>query len=251
MGSRQTKVKPCVGYLLDGNYTCSTREAAFTLAMEFRGLGKTESEINTLLTPWATLIGYRHRELERTVRSAFRKTSDGAFKYHPPGLRKKPGTTYANALLGVCEAVGCPQNCSAFVGKYVGDHSQSYQRFVQLNWPTQLRRWRFGRAADVYRAITVRERTLGIAPGSELRVTYKQLAALADGAHYTTVGRALPQLEALGLIEYTPGSGSGPHARDREASRVKRVIPIPSPPPVKPDIPPSINNRSCPATTHG
>ena len=88
-------------------------------------------------------------------------------------------------------------------------------------------RWRS--AVDVYEGICRREKQLGLVPGVELFTTYEQLAGLGE-VHKTTVGKALRRLAALGLITFVLGSGSGRTPRDRVASRVGRVVPIPTPP---------------------
>jgi hypothetical protein len=114
-------------------------------------------------------------------------------------------------------------------GKFVGPVKETFERFSELGWLGYLKKRRWRSVVDVYEAICRREKQLRLAPGVELRTTYDQLAGLA-GVHKTTVGDALRRLAELNLIVFEAGSGSGPHARDRVASKVVRVVPIPSPP---------------------
>ena len=113
--------------------------------------------------------------------------------------------------------------------RFSGLVEETFDRFIQLGWPAYLKKKRWRAAIDVYEAICRRERQLRLAPGVELLTSYEQLSELAE-VHKTTVGDALRRLEALGLVTFQAGSGSGPHAHDRVASRVKRVVPIPAPP---------------------
>jgi hypothetical protein len=222
-------LKPCIAHILDGNFTSSLQDCAFTLAMECRRLDLDQSATVALLNRWARKVGCKQRVVDGAIKSALRRNPDGKFKYHPPGLINKQGGRYAEVLGGVCAAVGCPSHCPALSSKYQGPVTETFEQFEQLGWAKQLKRSRRRSAIDVYAAICRREKQLHLAPGVELRTGYRQLAELA-GVHYTTVGDALRQLSDLGLIEFVAGSGSGPNARDRVASAVRRITPIPGPP---------------------
>ncbi len=222
-------LKPCIAYVLDGNTTASLRNCAFTLAIELRRLGRDASDVQKLLERWAKKVGFKQREVSGAVKSGFAKSSSGTWRYHPPGLQKKPGGRYAEVLGDVCAEVGCPANCPAFSKKYQGPVKETYERFELRGWAGYLRRRRFRSDIDVYRAICRSEIRLQLAPGAQILTTYRQLAELAE-VHYTTVGDALTRLHQLGLIEFKAGSGDGPHARNRVASRVRRVVPIPRAP---------------------
>jgi DNA-binding transcriptional ArsR family regulator len=222
-------LKPCIAYLLDGNLTARERDCAFTLAIELRRLGYSREQVQARLERWARTIGWKTRNVDGAVKSAFLTKPDGGWRYQPPGVKHKPGGTYDRVLGPVCRDVGCPANCPAFSGKFVGQVPETLDRFERLGWPRWLKKRRWHSTVDVYSAICRREKQIGLAPGVELRTTYRQLAELADVDH-TTVGDALRRLAELGLVEFTPGSGDGPHARNRVASRVRRVVPIPDPP---------------------
>jgi hypothetical protein len=217
-------LKTCIAYLLDGNLTGDRHKCAFTIAIELRRLGWEPAAVEAALARWAKKIGYRVRDAQRAVKNAFLKKPDGQFKYYPPGLRKSG--VYKQVLEPVCSEVGCPANCPAFAGKYQGFPRETFARFEELGWPSHLKNIRQFRAIDTYRAICQREQQLQLAPGVELLTTYKQLAEIG-GLHYTTVGNTLRKLDQLGLIHFEPGSGDGPHAKNRVPSRIRRVIPIP------------------------
>jgi hypothetical protein len=229
-GLATTKLKPCIAFLLDGNFTASSRKCAFVLAIELRGQGFERDRVEDILGRWASKAGVPLSETRSALKSAFLRRPDGVYRYHPPGVTHKPSGIYAEVLKPLCDELGCPANCPAFSKKYGGLHDQTFKRFVSLGWEEWLRRRRWHRAIDIYFAVCRREAQLRFAPGAELLTTYKQLAGLANGIHYTSVGKVLRQLASLGLICFTAGSGDGPHARNRTPSRVQRVIPIPRPP---------------------
>ncbi len=223
------QLKPCVAFLLDGNLGGAARHnAAFTIAIELRRLGLEEPRVAEALSRWSRKVGYRPSDAKRALRSAFEKTPDGKWRYFPPGLHKR-SRVYAETLKPTCDAIGCPANCPAMAGKFAGPVKETFERFSDLGWPGYLKKHRWRSAVDVYEGICRREKQLGLVPGVELFTTYEQLAGLGE-VHKTTVGKALRRLAALGLITFDPGSGSGPHSRDRVASRVGRVVPIPTPP---------------------
>lgn len=224
---------PCVAYHLDGNELHDARRhaIAFSLAMALREpLVADRARMEQAVAMWANSIGYPTTKSAKAVTSALRRTAKGDWQWYAPGLKKKTGSLYAEALGPICASVGCPANCPPYANSYSGPSTETYDRFVQRGWSSQLRRERFYVADEVYKAICVIERRLKFAPGSRLYTTYDKLALIA-GCHKTTVGRALLKLAALGVIEFEPGSGSGPHARDRRASVIRRVVPIPPTPP--------------------
>jgi hypothetical protein len=109
---------------------------------------------------------------------------------------------------------------------------EDFARFRLLGWPEYLQSQRHYAAIKVYQAVCLIEQGREFRAGSELRVSHQQIADVA-AVDRKTVGRCLPLLaeDQHGLIEYEPGSGSGPNAKDRVASKVKRRLAIPSPPP--------------------
>jgi hypothetical protein len=229
-GLQPGDLKPCIAYHLDGKEPfCDRHKIAFAIAIELRRIGRTPKETEAALAVWASKIGYPVRHAQRAVKSAFAKTSTGKWRYHPPGLDKRPGTGYFETLQPICAAVGCPALCPAFAGKYKGPVSETFQRFEQLGWPLYLRRKRWRAAIEVYRGICTREKQLGLAPGVGMLLPYNVLAEIT-GLHKTTVGPQYRRLEAEGLIQFEPGGGSGPYARDRKPSKVRRVVPIPASP---------------------
>jgi hypothetical protein len=227
-GLRAEAMKPCIACLLDGNLGAAPRhEAAFCIAIELRRMGVEQSEARTIIRDWGWRIGYPKRTAERGVQSAFQREPSGEYKYRPPGLRKQ-SPRYRNVLAPLCAEIGCPENCLPLMPLYRGPGSETFERFTDLGWPLHLRRRRLRSAVDVYHAVCRLEEARGFAPGSQMFTHYRQLAALAE-VDPRTVGRALRNLEELGLVTFKPGRGSGPHARDRVASRVQRIVPIPQP----------------------
>jgi hypothetical protein len=225
-GIPSPQLKPCVALLLDGNLTGDRHKAAFVIAIECRRIGFDEERTARVLRRWAKKIGYPQRAACRAILNAFAREGEG-WRYHPPGLAKKPGTIYAELLVPTCELIGCPANCAPLSGIYRGPRSEGFARFEQLGWPGYLRRSRRASDVDWYRAICEVERERGIAPGGLLFVSYKQLARIA-GRDHSKSGQGMHRLASDGLLrEFLPGGGSGPHARDRRASRVARLVPIP------------------------
>jgi hypothetical protein len=240
-------VKPCIAPLLDGNLGGAGRhDAAFVIAIDLRGAGFARTEVERVINSWAAQIGYRLRDAQRAVTSAFAKRPDGAYRYHPPGLRKHAGTKYHALLNPVCEEIGCPANCPPLRQLHAGIRAEDSERFQELSWACWLRRRRWRAACDVYLGICRLEQLRKLPCGAPIRTSYRQLASIVE-ANARTVGRELYRLDALGLIAFTPGSGSGPHAHDRVGSLICRVIPIPSPPSSTPSH--SRNNNRRHATT--
>ena len=225
------RVKPCVAYLLDGNSSAQGRHnEAFVLGLECRSIGLDQQAAEAVVARWASKISYSHRNAFRAVRDAFKRKPGGEYRYFTPGLVKKPGTVAGQVLAPICADVGCPQNCPPLAGQWQGPRTETFERFCGHGWPAYLKRLRQQRAVDVYRGITVCEQQLGIAPGAELKTTYQQIADIEAIPSKSTVGNSLQALDTLGLIEFTPGGGDGPNARNRYASLVQRVVPIPTPP---------------------
>jgi hypothetical protein len=179
-----------------------------------------------VMRPWGKRIGYSRREIDQVVAAAFRPGRNQGWAYPSPGLRKRPGV-YQRALEHTCLLVGCPAQCPAFSEQYVGPRDQDFKRFRQLGWVKWLKQQRWSAAVDTYQAICFRERDLGFKDGAPLHVTYAWLGEHAD-RDKSKVGENCERLRRLGLLTlFERGSGSGPAARDRRASKVQRAIPIP------------------------
>src|SRR5205823_3351955 len=89
-GFNSGDLKPCIACILDGNLGGAARhDACFVVAMECRRLDQDEAHIRKVLRRLARKIGYSEQQALRAVKSALAKTSDGEYKYHPPGLKKK------------------------------------------------------------------------------------------------------------------------------------------------------------------
>lgn len=230
-GIPKSGLKPCIAYLLDGNVGhAALSESGFVIAMEMRRLGFTEAETERLLNRWGKKVHAKTRITRSAIKSAWRKDSAGNWHYHPPGLRKKPGRVYDRVLSAICAEVECPMKCGAFAGTHRGPRGEDLKRFEQLGWPIALRKQRHAAAADYYKAICVLETRHGLGAGAELRTSYKQLAEIA-GRDPRHAGDNLRVLYTRGLLaEFERGRGSGPKARDRQPTRIKRRVPIPTPP---------------------
>jgi len=228
-GIAPADLKPCIAYLLDGNGGgAPLRKVAFTIAIELRRIGWAQSEVTKVLAKWATKVGCRQSAVASAVNSAFRKKPGGEWLYLPPGLKK--GSTYSETIKPICDDVGCPANCAPFAHVHQGPRSENFGRFEKLGWARYLRQQRRAAAADYYRAVCRLEEDREVAPGAEMLVSYKQLAERAE-RDYSAAGENLDVLLSHGLLsKFTRGSGSGPHARDRVPSRVRRQVPIPPPP---------------------
>lgn len=219
--------KPCVAVLLDGNVAGDHHNAAFTIGMEWRRLGLERKEVERGLRRWAKKVGWKKTNgPEKAADSVFGRTPKGDYRYHPPGF-KKTTPTYKQTLEQTCIDVGCPQNCPAYSNLYTGPSSETFSRFCKLGWPAKLQQDRRYAAIEVYRALCQLEEDRGFRPGSPLFCSYAQITAKANVSR-PQVGKSLKQLaNDYVLIDFTPGSGSGPNARDRAASRVSRRVPIP------------------------
>jgi hypothetical protein len=223
-----SQMKPCVGYLLAGGRSIAGRhDDAFCIAIYLRSLAWDRQRVEEAITRWAPKIQYSPRKAMRAVDSAFLKLADGSFKYHPPGLTKT-GATYKTVIKPICTVVGCPANCAYYASSYAGLVGEDFQRFADLGWVELLQRKRWGSSVDVYRAVCERERQLSFAPGSPILMSYRQLADWT-GRDYSGIGRSLARLDDLRVLNFHRGSGSGPRAKDKVASKVQRVVPIPAP----------------------
>jgi hypothetical protein len=215
-----------VAVLLDG-YVDERHKAAYLIAIEWRRLGVSREDALAGLKRWAKAVGItKTRELEGTIRGVWSKHSNGQYRWHPPGLKSKGKWGYM--LQPTCDLVGCPQNCPAFSSVY-GAGAEDFKRFCKLGWPEYMEGRRLYIAPKVYRAICVIEEDWNFRSGAPLHVSHQQIAKPV-GLERRNVSRNLPHLAELELIAYTPGSGSGPNAKDRIASEIARMIPIPSPP---------------------
>lgn len=254
--------KPCIAYLLDGNAGGAERhDQAWLVAVAMRDLGLSEKETGRVLDRWAKKICYPVHEARRPLKNAYAKTPSGGYRYHGPGLVKKPGTKAHTVLAQICADVGCPANCPAFQHVERGPKGQTFRHFERLGWPEALRRRRNGAAVDIYRAICDLEYARGFAAGTTLLTSTRQLADLAgrDRGH---VLENLRVLHVAGLLRHLKrGSGSGPNAADRQPTEVARAVPIPtvpaallpryrtgsdSPPRIESDTPPQIEDESRP-----
>ncbi|MGE5604267.1 MAG: hypothetical protein ACM3YE_01080 [Bacteroidota bacterium] len=79
-----------------------------------------------------------------------------------------------------------------------------------------------GNDLKIYLAIDLIERMRKYSPGSQLFVTWKQIANVS-GVCLRRVGDSLDELKRLGLIEYQKGQAF----QRGEASSIKRIIPVP------------------------
>src|SRR5262249_1126122 len=95
-----------------------------------------------------------------------------------------------------------------------------------LGWPRFLKAKRQNGAVDVYQAICALEKKRGLGNGALVRTSLRQLA---EEAQRTNVRPALHALVAEELIDWNIGTGSGPHAKDRMPSEIRRSVPIPTP----------------------
>jgi hypothetical protein len=228
-GLRTADLKPCVAVLLDGNLGGAARhDAAFCIAIELRRMGCSYEHARRVIRQWASGLGYSSTNAERCVRSAFAKSSEGEYRYRPPGLHKN-SLRYRTTLLPICQAVGCPSKCTPLSMVHRAAGTGGFEEFSRVGWPSCLRRNRQRSTVDIYRALCWLERRRAFPPGAPMFTSYRQLAPIAD-VNEGTVGRGLRTLTSFRLIEFEPGSGSGPNARDRKGSRVQRVLPIPVPP---------------------
>ena len=238
------ELKPCVAVLLDGNLGGAERHtAAFIIAMECRRIGHDEADTERVLSRWARRIGYREarrpaRHQERPPENRGRQV---ALPPRPDSPRSWAAPTRSCNPPARTPVAGCPANCAP-LAHLRGDAryaAETYLRFTKLGWPTALRQHRHEAAVDYYRALCELERQRGIGYGLPLFVTYRQLAERAHRA-YQKAGAALTVLQTLGLLEtFEPGSGSGPHARDRKAS-----LALPARCPFPPCLPPGLTPQS-------
>jgi hypothetical protein len=225
-------LKPCIACLLDGNIGGAGRhEAAFLIALETRRLEMAPERAERVLRRWARKAEYNPRLAERALKAAQRKRADGSWAYWPPGLVKKPGSLAGRVLLPYCEEAGCPQNCPPLAEVARGGAGGTLARYKALGWPAYLRQRRRAATDDIYQEIARLEGERGISAGGPIRTSFKQLAE-RNGRHYSSVGKHLDFLFEVGLLAvFERGSGSGPNARDRRGSLVRRNVPIPAPPP--------------------
>ena len=236
-------MKPCVAFLLDGNIGGASRhDAAFVIAIECRRIGLTKMEAEAVLTRWAYKIGYSSRSATRAIRSGYGKKPDGTWRYYPPGVTKKPGSKYESVLGATCIDVGCPANCAPFANVHRGLRATwAISHFEHLGWPKALRKIRHAPPPTITAPSVSWSSSVASRPARRCSrpTRNSQPSPERDRRH---AGDNLDVLlRTLGLLrKFERGSGSGPHASDRVASRVVRADPIP---PVPADIQAAIQNR--------
>lgn len=210
------ELKPCVALMLEEgppggelnpNTTC------YIIATEFRRLGKPEEDALAELREWAVRAGargraLRPREVEKTVASAYAGTL----------MTYGCGT---NAILyrsGHCVGhKACP-----YYSRIGNRQKPNEQDFCRFGWPAIVG----ANAASIYHAVAYLEHERG-APGGTTYVSYRDLRH-RSGASLSWMKKGLQNLSDAGLITFSPGQQGAAHGK---ATEIKRVLPIPEPPP--------------------
>ncbi len=195
-------IKPCIVKLLEDP---SVREAdnPFIVACELRRVGKTEKEIESLLT--------RLNIRDSKIRGVIKSVASGKYEFGCPRLEEK----------GIC-LYKAREDC--FWYQAIPRESQKPYRerdFWRFGWPGRLT----APEIVIYLAIKEFERLKGYPAGSRLYMSRKHLIRIS-GRVAKTIMPSLEGLKEKGLIEFKKGTQ---HRHYGKASEVRRVIPIPKP----------------------
>ena len=211
--------KPCVAYALDGNLGAAARhKAAFVIAIECRALGLTRTRPAMCSANGHarsdTRSGSRMSVLFATLRKD-RRAAAGATT--PPESSRSRARTPFEVLGPVCAELGCPANCPAYAGRppaaYADKGSNSSTGSAGP----------IGSAVaattvpiDVYRALCDSSTNADSPPGHPSSQATRNSANSPGRSRTPRRQQPSPPRPVNGLLaEYEPGSGSGPHAHDR------------------------------------
>jgi len=195
-------IKPCIIKLLD-DPSVKDGDKPFIVACELHRVGKTEKEINSLLT--------RLDIKTSRIRGVIKSVASGKYEFGCPRLEQE----------GIC-LYKTREDC--FWYQAIPRESQrSYRErdFWRFNWPGRLT----SPEGMIYLAMKEVEKRKRLPAGSRLYVCYKDLAK-TSGVSIGWILKCCERLRDKGLIEFKKGSQ---HRWYRRASEVKRIIPIPRP----------------------
>lgn len=210
------ELKPCVAAMLEQGPPggeCDPNTTGYIIATEFRRLGKSYEDIEELLLSWAQHTSNRGRALGYAeVRKIARSAYYG--KHYTYGCGPG-GKLYRSGYCLGHEA--CPYY------RQLGQRRKPREDdFYDFGWPQRLG----ASTAGVYRAIVSLEDSRG-APGGRTLASYRELSR-RSGVGISHMREKLERLQSEGLITFKPGKPRGKHG---EATEIRRVIPIPEPPP--------------------
>lgn len=194
-------IKPCIIKLIDDP---SAKEAdnSFIIACELHRIGRTEKQINFLLTK----VGIKTSKIQGIIKSI----ATGRYKgFACPRLEKE----------GIC-LYKSREEC--FHYQAIPRESQrSYRErdFWRFGWPEKLT----APEIVIYLAIREVEKRKGLPAGSRLYVSRKELARVS-GVSHSWILECCERLKKKGLIKFKKGTQ---HRWYGKASEVKRIIPIP------------------------
>lgn len=193
-------IKPCITKLLEDP---SIREAEnpFIVACELHRVGRTERQIDSLLT--------RLDIKASKVRGVIKSVITGRYEFGCPRLEEK----------GIC-LYEKREDC--FWYQAIPRESQrSYRErdFWRFGWPGRLTAPKI----VIYLAIIEVEKRRRLPAGSRLYVSRKELSGLT-GVSLPWVIKCCERLGKIGLIKFKKGLQ---HRWYGKASEVKRIIPIP------------------------
>ena len=193
---------PCIVKLLEDP---SVREAdnAFIAAVELYRVGRTEKQIDSLLTR----LGINPSK----IRGILKSVATGRYKFRCPTLEEK----------GIC-LYKSRQEC--FFYQAIPRESQKPYRerdFWRFGWPGRLT----APESMVYLAIREFERLKGYPAGSRLYISYRDITKVS-GVSIGWILKCCQKLRDEGLIKF---KGGVQHRWYGKASEIQRIIPIPRP----------------------
>ncbi len=206
-------LKPCLAWKLQGraDYT-SEREKdgdRFHLVTELLCLGKNAEQIERIVGEWDSQTSGRVAPAS-DIRGKIRRGEKRQYRFscqHPTQNRHCVGSA------------DCP-NYKHLRGRR--RIISGVRDFHRLEWPAILGTVRVA----LYKALVYLEEKRGLFPGAPIYAGHRELAG-ESGAALASVGRALHDMDLLGLLAVTPGD---PRRWRKKATEVRRILPVGVPP---------------------
>lgn len=215
LGIENHEIKPCIArYYRDG---CSKglsaigrNDACHIISVELRRLGFSEQEMLPYLRDWnkKNTPPLPDVDIKRVIEKAFRRV----YNYGCHNRKLTPTCIGKN---------NCP-----YIRKGIGTYKKTilWRDFTLKGW-----QWVLSSAARmIYNmALPEMEYRRQISPGGKIYVNHRELALIIGFRSHSRIGQYLEELHNRGLIIYSHGD---PLKKNRKASEIIRVVPVPEVP---------------------
>jgi len=209
------EIRPCIAvYFMEGCrgglYPLKPNPVCHLIAVEFCRLGTVDAEAIYLLKKWNKRcnVSFAERDIGGVVSTAYRNV----YNY---GCRH---TNLSHTCIG-------KENCP-FIKQGVGSYKKKvlWRDFILKGW-----QWVISPTANMIYNIAIPEMEYrrGISPGQTIYVQHRVIAEIIGRKSPSRIGQYLKELDNRRLIVYIPGD---PLKKNRKASEIIRVVPIPDVP---------------------